>query len=232
MLMGGRLSCDRMSPSTLMHEGSRDHSCPCWCASQSVPPNRRRWFGPDARIQAFLAGPRPIPSDVSLSFSCASVPKWRSQVRCVYLGGFVVGAARCVYFGWFCPRSGIDLIHYLRRKRLQLTDVRWYEMVIRRSPLVLVRPPSRVATKKLQLLRSTGIAEAISLIAGAMTIWCNIIVFRTRCQFYCSMWGILTQFPFVFVAILAQGTHWAVAVMQAFFIFPSWARSLVSHMHY
>ena len=68
MLMGGgRLSCDRMSPSTLMHEGSRDHSCPCWCASQSVPPNRRRWFGPDARIQAFLAGPRPIPSDVSLS---------------------------------------------------------------------------------------------------------------------------------------------------------------------
>ena len=38
--------------------------------------------------------------------------------------------ARCVYLGWFCPRSGIDLIHYLRRKRLQLTDVRWYEMVI------------------------------------------------------------------------------------------------------
>ena len=73
--------------------------------------------------------------------------------------------ARCVYLGWFCPRSGIDLIHYLRRKRLQLTDVRWYEMVIRRSPLVLVRSPSRVATKKLQLLRSTGIAEAISLIA-------------------------------------------------------------------
>ena len=38
--------------------------------------------------------------------------------------------ARCVYLGWFCPRSGIDLIHYLRRKRLQLTGVRWYEMVI------------------------------------------------------------------------------------------------------
>ena len=34
---GGRLSCDRRSPSTLTHEGSRDHSCPCWCASQSVP---------------------------------------------------------------------------------------------------------------------------------------------------------------------------------------------------
>ena len=30
---------------------------------------------------------------------------------------------------------------------------------------MLVRSPSRVATKKLQLLRSTGIAEAISLIA-------------------------------------------------------------------
>ena len=124
---------------------ARDH----FCVFSELLPNRRRLpLQPDVCSWVVCVVGRARSDPPARGVYLGGFCRWGRPMRVFWVGlssgGVWLGAreatlprppsppqpARCVYLGWFCPRSGIDLIHYLRRKRLRLTGVRWYEMVI------------------------------------------------------------------------------------------------------